>query len=40
MGGYNQYEHAIRAIGSILECYDSDRLIPVYGFGGGPKFMG
>jgi len=27
-------------VGSILECYDSDKSFPVYGFGGIPKFMG
>lgn len=40
LGGYNQYEHAIRNVGSILECYDSDKSFPVYGFGGVPRFMG
>ena len=40
LGGYNQYEHAIRSVGTILECYDSDKLFPVYGFGGVPRFMG
>ena len=40
LGGYNQYEHAIRCVGSILESYDSDKSFPVYGFGGIPTFMG
>jgi len=26
------------AVGSILEPYDSDKMIPVYGFGGIPKY--
>ena len=30
----NQYLLAIRAIGGILQSYDSDQQIPVYGFGG------
>eukprot|EP00762_Andalucia_godoyi_P008293 ANDGO_02978.mRNA.1 Copine-A len=33
----NAYESAIRSIGSILEPYDSDKLFPVYGFGGKPN---
>ena len=40
LGGYNQYEHATRAVGSILEVYDEDKSFPVYGFGGVPRFMG
>lgn len=40
LGAYNQYEHATRAVGSILEVYDADRSFPVYGFGGVPRFMG
>ena len=39
LGAYNQYEQATRAVGSILECYDSDKSFPVYGFGGIPRFM-
>ncbi|KAJ0401167.1 hypothetical protein P43SY_004374 [Pythium insidiosum] len=34
--GWNQYQHAIQTTGSILEAYDSDKMIPVYGFGGIP----
>ncbi|GLE07532.1 hypothetical protein PINS_up018085, partial [Pythium insidiosum] len=30
--GWNQYQHAIQTTGSILEAYDSDKMIPVYGF--------
>lgn len=40
LGNYNQYEHAIGSVGTILECYDNDRSFPVYGFGGVPKYMG
>jgi len=40
LGGQNQYEHAIRNVCSILECYDNDKSFPVYGFGGVPRFMG
>jgi hypothetical protein len=38
-GGINQYQMAIQTIGSILECYDSDKKVAVYGFGGVPYFM-
>jgi hypothetical protein len=40
LGGFNQYENAIRNVCSILECYDSDKSFPVYGFGGVPRYMG
>ena len=30
----NQYQAAIRAVGEVIENYDSDRLFPVFGFGG------
>ncbi|ORY01096.1 Copine-domain-containing protein, partial [Basidiobolus meristosporus CBS 931.73] len=30
----NSYQEALRAIGGVLEPYDSDRKFPVYGFGG------
>jgi len=30
----NFYESAVHAIGEVLECYDSDKRFPVYGFGG------
>ena len=30
----NQYESAIRAVGDTLESYDTDCLVPVFGFGG------
>lgn len=32
-GQFNQYQQAILAVGSILQLYDSDKQIPVYGFG-------
>lgn len=32
--GLNQYEQALFAVSQILLCYDSDRQVPVYGFGG------
>jgi Copine len=37
--GFNQYQAAIQSVGGILECYDTDRKIPVYGFGGIPHYM-
>ena len=39
-GGHNQYVEAIRAVGDILNNYDSDKKYPFYGFGGVPEFMG
>lgn len=36
----NPYETAIFSVGSILEPYDSNRMFPVFGFGGKPEFMG
>lgn len=30
---YNQYTSALRSVGSILQYYDHDNLIPAYGFG-------
>jgi len=32
----NQYEQALRAVGSILSGYDADQKYPFYGFGGIP----
>lgn len=32
-GQTNQYEKAIKAVGDIIEDYDSDKLFPVLGFG-------
>lgn len=37
-GGFNDYEKALFSVGEILLHYDSDKLVPVYGFGG--KFNG
>lgn len=33
-GQLNQYQQAIWSIGHILQDYDSDKMFPVYGFGG------
>lgn len=33
---WNEYQYAIHGVGSILEAYDADKMIPVYGFGGIP----
>lgn len=30
----NQYQQAIQSVGNILLEYDTDKLVPVYGFGG------
>eukprot|EP00746_Dinoflagellata_sp_MGD_P037405 gnl/MRDRNA2_/MRDRNA2_189901_c0_seq1.p1 gnl/MRDRNA2_/MRDRNA2_189901_c0~~gnl/MRDRNA2_/MRDRNA2_189901_c0_seq1.p1 ORF type:complete len:556 (+),score=92.72 gnl/MRDRNA2_/MRDRNA2_189901_c0_seq1:3-1670(+) len=35
-GTYNTYESAIVSVGSILRDYDSDKMIPLFGFGGCP----
>jgi hypothetical protein len=40
MGPSNQYEAAIYHVGSVLEPYDSDRMFPVFGYGGIPTHMG
>jgi hypothetical protein len=32
----NEYEKAIKSVGSIVEVYDTDKSFPVYGFGGIP----
>lgn len=34
----NQYQTAIRAVGDILLNYDSDKLIPAFGFGAKPNY--
>ena len=31
---YNDYEKAIESVGRILLNYDSDKQVPMYGFGG------
>ena len=33
----NQYERAIWEVGTILEAYDTDKMFPVFGFGGVPR---
>ena len=40
LGPGNQYIAAIERIGSVIEPYDSDRMFPVFGFGGIPRHMG
>ncbi|KAF9397868.1 Copine-8, partial [Mortierella sp. AD011] len=32
--GENEYTRAIRSVGNILQCYDTNKRFPVYGFGG------
>ena len=39
-GQFNQYETALMNVGSILVNYDSDQLIPAFGFGGAPIYLG
>ena len=39
-GQLNQYETALTNVGSILVNYDSDQLIPAFGFGGVPGYFG
>jgi hypothetical protein len=36
MGPSNQYEDVIKKVGLVIEPYDSDKLFPVFGFGGVP----
>ena len=31
--GENDYTRAIQSVGNILQCYDTDKKFPVYGFG-------
>ena len=40
MGQNNQYESAIFNVGQVVEPYDSDKMFPVFGFGGIPRHMG
>ena len=40
MGPTNQYEAAIYHVGNVIEPYDSDRMFPVFGFGGIPRRLG
>lgn len=37
-GNLNQYEAALMTVGGILMNYDSDQLIPAFGFGGVPLY--
>jgi len=37
-GSLNEYQRALRGISDILLDYDSDKRIPMYGFGGIPNF--
>eukprot|EP00344_Euplotes_crassus_P009233 CAMPEP_0197010392 /NCGR_PEP_ID=MMETSP1380-20130617/54098_1 /TAXON_ID=5936 /ORGANISM="Euplotes crassus, Strain CT5" /LENGTH=303 /DNA_ID=CAMNT_0042432281 /DNA_START=664 /DNA_END=1575 /DNA_ORIENTATION=+ len=39
-GSMNQYEQAILTVGQVLENYDTDNLIPAFGFGGIPLYSG
>ena len=40
LGAQNQYETAIFNVGQVVEPYDSDKLFPVFGFGGIPRHLG
>ena len=37
-GSLNEYQRAIKGVCEILLNYDSDKRVPMYGFGGRPKF--
>lgn len=37
-GGLNQYQQALWSIGEIILNYDYDKMVPMFGFGGKPKF--
>lgn len=39
-GMFNPYQQVIRGVGNILEYYDDDNMIPVYGFGAKSKAYG
>ena len=39
LGPNNQYEAAIYNVGSVVEPYDSDKMFPVFGFGGIPRWQ-
>lgn len=39
-GKMNQYQTAINKVFSVLEAYDTDKMIPVYGFGGMSPDLG
>lgn len=36
-GQLNQYQNALLQVSEILLCYDFDKKIPMYGFGGVPN---
>lgn len=38
VNGLNSYQKAMSSCGEILLNYDYDKMVPVYGFGGRPKF--
>lgn len=35
----NLYAQALRQVGEVLEPYDSDKMIPTFGFGGSPLYI-
>jgi hypothetical protein len=35
----NEYEQALKQVLTVLEPYDSDKMIPTFGFGGIPEFI-
>ena len=35
---FNPYQQVIQSVGEILIHYDSDKMVPVYGFGAKPRF--
>ena len=37
-GKQNQYQEALTNVGNILEAYDTDKLIPAFGFGAIPNY--
>jgi len=39
-GSLNEYQKALKGVCDILLNYDYDKKVPMYGFGGKPKFPG
>lgn len=39
-GGFNQYQQALYSVGEIILNYDYDKMVPMFGFGGKPRFPG
>jgi hypothetical protein len=39
-GRHNQYQQVLQSVGGILQHYDTDNLIPSFGFGGIPMYSG